>query len=355
MAHLGFTRTVTKAGASKAAGRIAYLTRRDRSQPREDLLAVGTRNLPAWAKGEALTYFQAAETYERASPDNVQRRGVAFEEWRVTLPYELSPVQNQALIDDLLATIVGDRLPCTWAFHAPPTLSGSHAQPHLHLLLSARITDGLVRTPQTYFTRFNRQAPEQGGAQKDPAFWTMGAVKAHRCLISDVINLHLEAQGLPVRVHPDRLEVRGIARTPELKLLPSESAAYRTHGTIGTAMTAVLHSRRRPQATRTQELQQASAAWQVRKSLLGITPGLRTAEAVATLLLRRYGTVERIPARYQAVAMALTPQPQRRERGVSLAAQVRALAARLGEHDHALRPGKEVRLWDREADEGRSW
>ena len=47
-----------------------------------------------------------------------------------------------------------------------------------------------------------RAHPERGGAQKDPAFWHKGAIKAHRMLLSDVVNVHLEYAGLAARVHP---------------------------------------------------------------------------------------------------------------------------------------------------------
>ena len=52
--------------------------------------------------------------------------GVAFEEWKVTLPHELSHRQNMALMRDLVDAIAGTRLPITYAFHDPTTL-GRHA------------------------------------------------------------------------------------------------------------------------------------------------------------------------------------------------------------------------------------
>jgi hypothetical protein len=132
-----------------------------------------------------------------------------------------------ALMRDLIDVIAGDRLPCTYAFHDPTSLSGATQQPHLHLLLSARQTDEYARSPQQHFRRYNARSPAQGGARKDPAFRHKGAVKAWRITISDVINLHLERAGVLDRVHPDSLTTRGIARSPEPKLLPSESRAYR--------------------------------------------------------------------------------------------------------------------------------
>ena len=62
------------------------------------------------------------------TPTFVRRNGtsgrnrVAFEEWKVTLPHELSHRQNMALMRDLVDAIAGTRLPITYAFHDPTTL-----------------------------------------------------------------------------------------------------------------------------------------------------------------------------------------------------------------------------------------
>ena len=173
VAHLHFARTVYHSGGGKASGRIAYITRQpehegsayDRQaryiarEDREDLVYERSRNLPAWAAGNPHTYFRAAERYERAN-------GVAFEEWKVTLPHELSHRQNLALMRDLVEAIAGTRLPITYAFHDPPTLRGTRQQPHLHLLISARQNDAHTRTAATHFKRYNRAHPERGGARE---------------------------------------------------------------------------------------------------------------------------------------------------------------------------------------------
>ena len=109
MAHLHFKRTVYRSGGGKALARIEYITRQPEQQrlragpavalrpreDREDLVYEHSRNLPAWAEGNPHTYFRAAERDERAN-------GVAFEEWKVTLPHELTHGQNMRLMRDLV-------------------------------------------------------------------------------------------------------------------------------------------------------------------------------------------------------------------------------------------------------------
>ena len=122
------------------------------------------------------------------------------------------------LMRNLVATIAGDRLPITYAFHCPQTMDGTQAQPHLHLLISGRQDDGIARAPTQHFKRYNPTHPS--GAPKDPALYHYRAVKGWRVTISDVINVHLERAGLEERLHPDRLADRDITRQPEPKLLP---------------------------------------------------------------------------------------------------------------------------------------
>ena len=198
-----------RSGSSISPGNPSGICRRPTAScaiswnDREDLIYERSRNLPGWADGNPHTYFRAAERYERVN-------GVAFEEWKVTLPQELLHRQNLALTRDLVDAIAGARLPITYAFHDPSTLDGQRQQPHLHLLISARQNDRHARTAATHFTRYNWDHPERGGAQKDDAFRHKGAIKAHRVLLSDVINVHLEYAGLAARVHPGWLDARGL-------------------------------------------------------------------------------------------------------------------------------------------------
>jgi hypothetical protein len=146
VAILHFKRTVYKSGGSAAGGRLAYITRQpvhelDRADQqlryiggdREDLVFTNSRNMPAWARTPH-TYFTAAEVHEGKS-------WVSFEEWKISLPQELSRRQNMALMHDLVTAIARDKLPITYAFHDPKTLDDQQRQPHLHLLISARMND----------------------------------------------------------------------------------------------------------------------------------------------------------------------------------------------------------------------
>jgi hypothetical protein len=303
MAHLHFKRTVYRSGSGASRARIAYITRqpvRELGQgeqrlryiqgDHEDLLYTNSRNLPAWAHGKPHAYFAAAETHE-----GVAR--VAFEEWKMSLPKELTHSQNMQLTRDLMDSIAGDAIPVVYALHAPATLSASGEQPHLHLLLSSRRTDEHRRTPAQHFRRWNRAYPERGGAQKDAAFWHQGAVKAWRVTITDVINLHLAHHGHEGFVHPESLKARQIDRQPEPKLRPSESQAYRERGEVSPRMQTVLALRTRSAFERQNELRTTWAYWLRRQDELGITNAMSLHDKVACAVAARRVLVDHPPNR----------------------------------------------------------
>lgn len=378
MPHLHFARTVYKAGSVAASARLEYITgqralQQDRGtrqiryqkEGREDLVEEGTRNLPDWAQGNPYTYFRAAEQYERQSPNDTQRRGISFEEFKISLPRELTREANTALMYDLLDALAGDTLPVTYAFHAPRTMNDSSQQPHLHVLISGRITDGYTRTEAQHFRRFNRVHPERGGARKSAMLNHRGAVKANRIFVSDIMNLHLERDGLAVRIHPDRLRDRGMTRSPEPKLLPSESRAYRQDGVVSETMAEVLAIR----AQRAEGAEQANAQayWTQRKQDLGLTDGMDLPAQLAVLGTARALVRDQAPSRRVAESDAGVEQEDRRrgDRAGEVSTQTQepsllslvADVMRLCEGEEtAVSHGRLVRLFDREPerDRGRS-
>lgn len=325
-----------------------------RQLQREDLVRTASRNLPAWATGNPYTFFQAAELYDQRQDADVKRQWTAFEEWKIMLPHELTREHNEALIEDLLNTIAGDRLPYTYAFHDPKTMDGAQPQPHIHLLISARMNDEYSRTPAQHFQRWNSRDPSRGGARKDPSFSHLGAVRLHRLMISDMVNLHLERHGKVERVHPETLKSRGIEREPEPRLTPKESGAYRTRRFVGETMGKVLGLRQSRTQTRTKENNQAYQAWEERKVFLGIDRAMPHEEKLTRILLKRHGSAERLPLRYRTQAAALE-RPSRQAPALAITGELHALLARLERGGAHQGHGMRVRLGALAPEEGREW
>jgi hypothetical protein len=356
--HFYMRRDVYKSGGQQAVGRVAYITRepvRSRaaeqiayvSGAREDCVVSASLNLPTWCANDPYVYFAAAEKHEGVG-------WVAFEELKIGLPVELTHEQNIALIRDMVHTIAGERLPITYAFHAPRTMDGSQEQPHVHVIFSRRQTDGIDRSAAQHFRKYNAAHPEQGGAQKDP-FFAERLVQRHlRVMLTDVVNLRLEQQGTVVRVDPRSLRDRGIDRAPEPKLFPKESREYREERKVSATMAEVLAIRQTRATQPPREQNNARQYWEQRKGVLGLTRDMPHEQKLAQVLLRRHGTIERVPERYRPLVAPTTHQATTRT--TDLVQQLKRLTRRLAPtlDDSATQGRLAIRLHE-ERGQGVSW
>jgi MobA/MobL family len=304
MATTHFARTVHKGRAGGALKRVQYITRTDepgaaearvRYQTRaagtetlrEDLVYWRARNLPDWAHGDAVAFFSAADRYTSSA-------WTAYEEWKFALPRELPRRAQLDAARDFVRSAFGERHPYVWAMHDPRAADGGR-QPHVHVLWSPRMLDGVARAPALFFRRSNRSHPERGGAPVFPERWIMGAVKAARVLYTDVMNLHLERAGCEARLHPDRLEARGILRSPEPRLSPLDSHRLKTQGAITPLMQEVFEHRRHYHQAKQREARLAGLYWEERKQVLGLTREMEMGRSLDQLRAARERTREHAP------------------------------------------------------------
>ena len=162
---------------------------------KDDLVALGHGGMPAWAQSSPLAYWEMADKYSQAN-------ACLGKELLVTLPYELSALDNQRLVETFLARL--PRVPITWALHAPLTRDGQHTQYHCHIVLSPRQDDGLQRTPQAYFQRTDR-----GGTTQLRLYTRPADLRAIRGLWQGVLQDACRAHGLTLdRPYDGMKEIR---------------------------------------------------------------------------------------------------------------------------------------------------
>lgn len=190
-----------KARTPSAAARLSYITREGRyavglEGPRNDLRAMGSANLPAWADGNARQFWLAADSFERANA----RRCLELE---LNLPRELNTRQQVAAVEDYIARLTAEAgpMPCTWAIH-----NAGDSNPHVHLMIQERPLDGHERTAEAWFKRANRANPEKGGALKSQWWHDREHVFWSRALWADACNQSLIQGG-----HEARFDARSKA------------------------------------------------------------------------------------------------------------------------------------------------
>ena len=160
-------------------------------------------NLPDWANGSAARFFAAADEHERSN-------GNAYREFELALPVELSDEQRGALVREFVADQIGDRHAYAWAIHEPQ----GH-NPHVHVMFSERLRDGIERGPEQYFKRANAKNPERGGHAKSDRFTSSRGpeeVQVLRARWAELQNRALERAGVEARVDHRSLEAQGIDR-----------------------------------------------------------------------------------------------------------------------------------------------
>ena len=153
--HLS-TSVGSRAGGQSASAKDDYIEREGRyDRDRLEVEHVEHGHLPEWAEEDPHAYWEAADAHERAN-------GRLYREVEFALPAELNEWERRDLAREFAQSLTsGERLPYTLAIHR-----GGGENPHCHLVISERANDGLARTAETWFKRYNGKDPERGGARK---------------------------------------------------------------------------------------------------------------------------------------------------------------------------------------------
>ncbi|GAA0250907.1 MobA/MobL family protein [Rhodanobacter caeni] len=191
-----------------------YVARRGFHGKRGDLIASGHGNLPSWTGGDPNVLWKAAEKYER-------KNGAVYHEVVIALPGELDFEQNMALVEDLVSKLAPGR-PHQFAVHAPNSSLEGEPNPHVHLMKSNRMDDGIDRPAEQFFSRYNPSQPEKGGRKKASGgrnrMELRDDVIATRKVVAETINHHLAINGHDTRVDHRTLRDQGVERDAECHL-----------------------------------------------------------------------------------------------------------------------------------------
>ena len=212
--HLSY-KTGTRAGGQSAGAKYAYLTRTEQYEGGSEQVAyVEHAHYPSYVSDPA-DFWKAADAYERAN-------GSLFVEVEVALPKELDEQQRLELAREYAEwlsykmptretdALADGPLPYTIALHK----GHEGGNPHAHIMLNERPTDGVERTLETTFKRANREHPELGGAAKSVAFKHTNTVNEVRQEWELKANAALERAGHEARIDHRSYAEQGVEREP---------------------------------------------------------------------------------------------------------------------------------------------
>ena len=209
-----FHHTVKSGKKGSAADHGAYISRKGRHSKREDLIDSAFGNMPSWANNDPSSFWKASDKHERVN-------GAVYREHEVALPEELTLEQQKELISKLIPALVGNK-PYQYAVHAPKAALGAGTNTHLHLMYSDRKDDGIDRSPEQTFRRYNSTHPERGGRRKDSGGKNRMELRdqmiATRKACADLQNEALARYGHTARVDHRTLKDQGVDWQPERHL-----------------------------------------------------------------------------------------------------------------------------------------
>ena len=223
------TRSGKVKNGATAKNRFHYISRTShfrnyKESASEQIEFVRSGNMPNFAEGKPAEFWRAADIYERSN-------GRTCSSLVVALPKELTVAQRIELAEAFIAEFADRyRYPFTCAIHNHAGSLGGKEQPHLHFMYSERHVDGIERTAEQFFKRYNPKDPHKGGAQKLTAD-VLGMGKAqlqlYRQKTEELINESLRYYA-PTKM----VEIRGIqVEVPSLVSCLSNQEYNKKHGT----------------------------------------------------------------------------------------------------------------------------
>lgn len=215
----------------KALPHLRYIQAQDKYAYKIDEIIYSDHlNMPEWAMGTPTIFWEAADQLER-------KNGSVYREQILSLPRELSDAQNLDLARQWISQEFGERHALSYAFHKTKAKDGG-MQPHIHLMVCDRELDGIERSKEQFFKRYNSKNPEKGGAKKLNTGLKFGERVAlllgQRSRWGDLVNEHLLKNGIGEQVDIRNWVQRGEQNKPpnyamgviKRDLLPPEHSVF---------------------------------------------------------------------------------------------------------------------------------
>ena len=157
-------KTGTRASGQSAAAKYDYISRAGKYEAasQDEVTHLESGCMPAFAAADARLYWAAADSHERSN-------GRLFRSLTAALPNTLDASDRLELSRRFAAQVTGGELPYTLALHAGRSKqAGAADNPHLHLVFSERVNDGVARGAEQWFRRAapKKGDPSSGGARK---------------------------------------------------------------------------------------------------------------------------------------------------------------------------------------------
>jgi hypothetical protein len=104
-------------------------------------------------------------------------------EYEIALPNEFTPEQRKTLIETFLDKhIAPQQYPHSYAIHNVKSRLSGEEQPHCHLMFSLKADDGIERTAEQYFKRYNPKIRPKAVPRKSSSRMAMLTTPLTSCI-----------------------------------------------------------------------------------------------------------------------------------------------------------------------------
>lgn len=178
----------------KAIAHSQYILAEGKYKGKQKEIVFTDSNLPSWAK-DPNEFWNTCAEYERVNAR-------AYREFRFSLPNELSLDENKKIVNDFIEKSLENRFHYVVAIHDKDGNFNNKENKniHCHLMFSEKEIDGIERTPEQFFKRYNAKEPEKGGAKKIEEFKTLKKLYELRKTYEEIENSYYEKNGFDIRV-----------------------------------------------------------------------------------------------------------------------------------------------------------
>ena len=191
-------KTGSRGTGQSAAAKYDYISRDGKYEAacQDEVVHLESGSMPSFASSDARLYWAAADMHERSN-------GRLFRSLTAALPNSLDSVDQLDLARSFAAHVTGGKLPYTLAVHAGESKKpGVADNPHLHLVFSERVNDGVARGAEQWFRRAapKKGDPASGGARKTERTKPRAWLEETRQAWAAEMNLAFDRAGVDDRV-----------------------------------------------------------------------------------------------------------------------------------------------------------
>ena len=194
-------KTGSRGTGQSAAAKYDYISRAGKyaAACQDEVVHLESGSMPSFASSDARLYWAAADSHERSN-------GRLFRSLTAALPNSLDSAGRLDLARSFAAHVTAGELPYTLAVHAGVSKEAGVANnPHLHLVFSERVNDGVQRAAVHWFRRAAPKGgdPASGGARKSERTKPKAWLEETRQAWAAEMNLAFDRAGVADRVTPD--------------------------------------------------------------------------------------------------------------------------------------------------------